>query len=79
MARRAGSFVTRCVSFEVVLFGFKAEGLFVYLAQPEGLGTQFAIKTKVQRPLTYLRKITQPNGPNGLGYVNRWAFGPKFH
>ncbi len=27
--------------------------------------------------LTYLRWITQPDKSDGLGYVNRWAFGPK--
>ncbi len=57
--------LTRCVSFEVALFGFRGEALPLYLAQPEGpegLGTQFERKTKGQRPA-------------GL-HANRRAFGP---
>ena len=34
--------LTRRASFEVALFGFKGNALFVYLAQPNGLGKAVA-------------------------------------
>ncbi len=49
--------------FEVMHFGFSADGLSVYLAQPVGLGTQFALKTKGPLALKLLK----------LDHSARWA------